>query len=425
MSLKSDTHNEDWLKTKTWDLPNSARALEQMLGRDMTIALLTLPAGRAMPATLRAEIEVMRDEQKGVGWDPDQPRDAYGRFSETGGGGEGAPETTAAYERASSALRNPDLSPGTRRANVEAMHNSMYEAGKRVLGEDGYQHPGKVKAELSRKIAARMKSTTKKLLGAMPTVVGASDLAAAVRDKNQMLARDQGGGVHAEPYYAMPPGGGGAYEYARGGTPEADAMAREYAVSSLVGQWAGTANDSIPKALAIQNAARAEFGLKGTNDWPMSDDLARNVREDTKSNGGVYKDFLRAQYDETQDRFKALGISEVTLARGSRWNPGEVQWSGEKSPQPKPWVSYAVNKTRDRGGSEQYMRTRPLSSWTSNAGTAVNFGAGAKVSVVSYATFPVEQILSSAKTGLGCLHESEFVVLGGRFRSIVVGRKQG
>lgn len=358
---------------------------------------------------------------KGHGYDAEQPRDAYGRWSNAPGDS----VVGQALEKVSGALRDPTTSTLQRRVMLQQLHPVMRADGERVLGADKYAgtNASVVKNELCRSIAARMTSSTKKMLDASPEKHQAQQIAAALKDKNMMLGTTSSGAVVVEPWHEYPGGNSGMYNYARCGTPEADRIAREFATSTMVGQWAGSSNDSIPEALAIQNAAAAEFGLKGTVDWPMSPALRERVREATSKGGGVYKDFLRSQYNDTQDRFKALGINEMTLARGARWNPGQTQWSGEESPKPKPFVSYAINQTSRNGASEQYVRTRPLSSWTSNPQTAEAFANGGKIGMVTYATVPVEQILSSAKTGLGCLHEHEFVVLGGRFRSIATARK--
>lgn len=52
-----DDLNEDWIKTRTWDLPTDIDALEQLVGTEMMFKLLTLPAGLAMPSDLRTAIE--------------------------------------------------------------------------------------------------------------------------------------------------------------------------------------------------------------------------------------------------------------------------------------------------------------------------------------------------------------------------------
>lgn len=65
MSTDERVRNEDWLKTRSWDIRNAdgswvttLAALRAVLGPDMTVEkFMALPASEAMPAELRAEIE--------------------------------------------------------------------------------------------------------------------------------------------------------------------------------------------------------------------------------------------------------------------------------------------------------------------------------------------------------------------------------
>jgi hypothetical protein len=186
----------------------------------------------------------------------------------------------------------------------------------------------------------------------------------------------------------------GDQEWAVAGTPAAKRKARESMVSSLVDQWAITSNDSSARSHAIQEAARDEFGLSGASEWdPIDGNVSKAMakgREIYAAHGPVYRDFVRAQYDGTQEWFKEHGVASVELWRG-------VKASSTEGPGLAPITGKA--------------RTRPLSSWAYESLAAESF-AGDN-GVLMRAVVPASRILSTGATGVGCLPEAEMVVLGG------------
>jgi hypothetical protein len=165
-------------------------------------------------------------------------------------------------------------------------------------------------------------------------------------------------------------------------------------VSSLVDQWAITSNDSSARSHAIQEAARDEFGLSGASEWdPIDGNVSAAMakgREIYAAHGAVYRDFVRAQYDGTQEWFKERDVVSVELWRG-------VKASSTEGPGLAPITGKA--------------RTRPLSSWAYESLAAESF-AGDN-GVLMRAVVPASRILSTGTTGVGCLSEAEMVVLGG------------
>ena len=105
-------------------------------------------------------------------------------------------------------------------------------------------------------------------------------------------------------------------EYAELGTPMAEMMVRQQAISSMVQSWASSSNDSNPKSLAIQEAATKEFGLSKPAKWDMEDNVRVETSRLLAENEGTYRKFLRAQYDETQSMLSGQGISEIVAYRG-------------------------------------------------------------------------------------------------------------
>jgi len=178
----------------------------------------------------------------------------------------------------------------------------------------------------------------------------------------------------------------GSFRYAVAGTPEAEALVREAATSTLINQWAQTSNDENPCSLAMQEAAAEQFGLDNAAEWSgMISEVKTATDAAYEANGEVYRAFLQAQYDNTQSQLKAAGIDSITVYRGSNLAPDD--------------------------GAEVY--TRPMSSWSTSFKTALDFTAGADSSTLFRATINADQILSTAGTGFGCLNEFEVVTLGG------------
>lgn len=166
--------------------------------------------------------------------------------------------------------------------------------------------------------------------------------------------------------------------------------------SGMLGAWAHSSNDNNANTLAIQNIAESHFGLTDAAQWGA--DNAGNTEQNFSEIMGrvtsienTHEDLittaLDAQYNATQQFFQDAGISEITLYRG-------------------------VEMEIPEGTQEVTMR--PLSSWSLESDTADAFG-----STILQATFPVDRILSIPTTGLGCLGESEVVVLGGRINAEV------
>lgn len=175
------------------------------------------------------------------------------------------------------------------------------------------------------------------------------------------------------------------------GTPEAEALVREAATSLLVNQWAQTSNDSNPYSQALQQAAADQFNLDNHAQWEgMTGDLKAATDAAYETNGEVYKAFLQAQYDNTQEQLKAAGIESITVYRGSTIGDANV--------------------------SE--VAVRPMSSWSTSFNVATRF-ASADTSITPEGatlyrtTIPASEILSTAGTGFGCLNEFEVVALGG------------
>lgn len=163
---------------------------------------------------------------------------------------------------------------------------------------------------------------------------------------------------------------------------------RERVVSQIVNRWSWSSNDHDARALALQEAAKNHFGLRGTTEWPaqfLTPELEEEIAKVGRDRARLHEAFLTAQYRATQEQFAEAGISKVTVYRG-------------------------VMKTRsgDAGGG-----LRPLSSFTLDRGLAEEFAAqGGQGGEVLEMTVDASQVLATPRSGMGSLTEAEIVLLG-------------
>ena len=270
------------------------------------------------------------------------------------------------------------------------------------------------KRTVSKNIADRMKTETEVLAKISNEYTDYSEMLGASKGDG-VIARDDNGHLSllvgpspfpddfGNPTYSWRSYAQGEYadkDIFDTGTPEARQVIREAAVSDLVRVWAETSNNTAT-ALAIQHAAAMEFNLSGyTKPKDILDPVRSNInlimseslqRYGTREARAVLRDFVSAQYAETQQLFAENGISEVEIYRGMTMaNP--------------PTSGTSVNM-------------RPLSSWSLSANVAESFALdtvrGRQEAVTMKATVPVSRILSTPITGVGCLAEGEVVILGG------------
>jgi hypothetical protein len=199
--------------------------------------------------------------------------------------------------------------------------------------------------------------------------------------------------------------------WAPAGSSAAERMVRLACVGDLIRQWAASSNDSSARSLAIQRAVVDEFGLRadGYSGWRREKgELAEQVAALTRSHGDVYRSFVRAQYDATQRLLAEAGITEMTLVRGTT---NEDRWS-LRDPFPQQFQVHeripgdVISSTFSM--TDATIRTRPISSWSTSLRTAYDF-TGSGTMIVS--RVPADRIFSTPVTGVGCLAETEIVVL--------------
>ncbi|WP_406205232.1 hypothetical protein OH807_30480 [Kitasatospora sp. NBC_01560] len=176
-------------------------------------------------------------------------------------------------------------------------------------------------------------------------------------------------------------------------------FARAEAVSYLVAGWASTANDHDPNALALQETARRRFNLVDTMAWDHGDpDLDAETDRVLAERGSILDAFLTAMWEASQEHFAELGIDHLTVHRG---------FTG----------GYDDSHVREINGSGTVtdIPLRPVSSFSIDEDIAEEFATrgGDVPGYVMSGDVPVSRILAVPSTGIGCLEETEIVVLAG------------
>ena len=105
-------------------------------------------------------------------------------------------------------------------------------------------------------------------------------------------------------------------------------MVREAQVAGLIQRWSDSSNDSDIISQAMQKSAEQEFGFSGTSQWSngggnINDPtslgdrvLSRAVQAEVDANGVLYRGFLRAQYEVTQQQLAKLEDYRTLFHRG-------------------------------------------------------------------------------------------------------------
>ncbi|MFF8279914.1 hypothetical protein ACF05T_28050 [Streptomyces lateritius] len=285
--------------------------------------------------------------------------------------------------------------------------------GEALLSDDGrITSTPQAKTVAIQALAQRMRASTPELvLAAMGLVVG-NDMAARLGDGHYVLV------PHNEQYPSM-----GADvlhtdelnpdnpRHTAGSvvpmdSPEADTLIRWIAVSELMGSWSYGSNNNI-RVLALQQAAREEFGLDDALEWKLEPKVAFAVGLELDYNRRALRDFLRTQYDMTQEILRARGITHVLSYRALSWPEGAQQpaWANES------FLGQYVD-----------ARARPLASWSADRQIVADWleqrGAGG---VVLATRTPARDILALPTTGIGYFDQKEWVLLPGDHRAVLDG----
>lgn len=175
------------------------------------------------------------------------------------------------------------------------------------------------------------------------------------------------------------------------------------AIRRMIDTWASSSGDHQALSVAMQLAAKEEFGLNASYDKfdsGTTDQAHKKFLSNADTKAGM-KVFLREMYDQTQKFFKEQGITHIPVVRGMSFS--------DTSP-----VSHIPLNTPTKAK----MTLQPLSSFSSDSSTAEGFtgtvtGGAGVVRVMTAAMIPIERVMGCVQTGFGCMNEQEFITLGG------------
>lgn len=223
----------------------------------------------------------------------------------------------------------------------------------------------------------------------------------------------------------------------------------------FVDQWANTSNDHETDSLMVQEVVKRVFNLQDATSVDSLENYSdiKNVQKEAEFKLGNNRSLekaltalVKAQYANTQAYLASKGITEVVIFRGMN-HVGlaedlkdyrlrhfyKMEERGEIVLEERDGVS-ADDRNSDIIGNiseEEFdkivpegvvkvsMKMRPLSSFSLERGIANSFrtsdgSQGSKDEGVFLATrVPVARIFATPFTGVGCLDEAEFVILGG------------
>ncbi|MFC9166032.1 hypothetical protein ACFTZ8_35165 [Streptomyces fungicidicus] len=290
---------------------------------------------------------------------------------------------------------------------------SHQRIGEALLTDDGrVTNTPQAKTIAIQALAQRMRSSTPALvLASMGLVVG-NDMAAHLGNDRYVLVPhnerypSMGADVlHLDELKAADPRHA-PEQTVRMDTEQADTLIRMIAVSELMGSWAYGSNNNV-RVLALQQAAQEEFALTGVLDWQVDTKTRFAVGLELDYNRDALRDFLRTQYEMTQEVLAARGITELVAYRALSWPEGAQQ----------PLWAAAQNV-----GETVEARQRPLASWSADRLVVADWleqrrGDG----VILAARQPARDIVSLPTTGMGYLGQKEWVALPGDHRATLDG----
>jgi len=194
-------------------------------------------------------------------------------------------------------------------------------------------------------------------------------------------------------------------------SPKDQRQAMYYAADNRTRNWAGTSADNDQDALRLQYSASQLFNVPMhgfTQDQHKQLDKYLNTIESTTSQARadnliLDREYLKAIYNQTQAQLKADGLDYVTLYRGIDLKTEHIEH-----------IPVGGRKTTE-------IRSRPLSSFSSKKKMATEFAGNALMEV----RVPRSRVFSTARTGLGCWSEDEFVLLGGPAKARIRRRSPG
>ncbi|MBO1418019.1 hypothetical protein [Streptomyces sp. FH025] len=306
------------------------------------------------------------------------PRDDRGRFARGPGAG-----LNPLLERIRAAASRPSRAPRSEPRFDEEQHGLVFRDGQSGRVAKAY------KANVVEGITRDLRD--------MP------DEALLLEHDRVWLDRVRSGEVHAY----EDPATGIANSVWPGDSPEdsswthvdadrARELLRRDAVHQVIATWAMTSNDEHAGALALQETARDAFGLYPAADWPSTDQIARVTADHRAAFGTGHAAMLAAMWERTQNHLAEAHLGSLTV------------WRGVATPDGRPPAGSTVD-----GSTLADPLLRPLSAFSLDPDQAYGFATAEGPGFVMSGIVPAGRVIATPVTGLGCLDESEVIILAG------------
>ncbi len=331
---------------------------------------MSRPAVREVRLRLRWKNEAFREDL--------HPRDGRGRFAHGPGAG-----LNPLLERIRAAASRPSRVPRSEPRFDEEQHGLVFRDGQSERVAKAY------KANVVEGITRDLRD--------MP------DETLLLESDRAWLDRVRSGEVHAYEDSAtgiansVPPGDFPAdASWTHVDADRARELLRRDAVNQVVATWAMTSNDEDAGALALQETARDAFGLHPAADWPSTDQIARETANQRAALGTGHAAILTAMWERTQNHLAEAQLGSLTV------------WRGVATPDGRPPAGWLAD-----GSTLSDPLLRPLSAFSLDPDVAHGFATDEGPGFVMSAIVPAERVIATPATGLGCLDESEVVILAG------------
>jgi len=192
-------------------------------------------------------------------------------------------------------------------------------------------------------------------------------------------------------------------------------------VDSVIAGWASMDH----RFYSIQATADKILGGNGTHDSGYGKfAYDRDSLEELGLDSFSYKQvrhpeetekILRAMYSQTQGFLEGAGVDTLQLHRGAGWS---INSDGDNRRIPHQIRDIVLNASDEELAANRITVTgewdrNPMTSWSSDYDMADQFAATGSntFAVIQSVDAPREAVIGSCRTGVGCLRESEFVLL--------------
>ena len=202
-------------------------------------------------------------------------------------------------------------------------------------------------------------------------------------------------------------------------SPDYHVLLAEAVASHILGEWAamGIQTEELQMAVARVFGIRDEMNLRDrTNE--VIEAFERPVRQK------ICDTFIRINYEITQKYLKSLGVKSMLLSRGMR------VWRGQGTALSTQLFNEMIDDAPFFDNTRGKVKTRidgvgmrPMGSWSTSLRVVRTMFAGLSeegnsrglsemFSIQMWATVDSELLLCSPLTGMGCLDEDEWLVIG-------------